>query len=50
VLSEIIIQVKKIPFVRDVKIILPLENINMESNQIPRLGIANVEIRETDNG
>jgi uncharacterized phage protein gp47/JayE len=50
VLSEITARVKKIPYVRDVKILSPLENITMGSDQIPRFGTANVEIRETDNG
>ena len=50
VLSEITTRIKRIPYVRDVKIISPAENIFVGSDQIPRYGTADVEIRETDNG
>ena len=48
--SEISARIKKLPYVRDVKIISPAENITTGSDQIPRCGNISVEIRETDNG
>jgi uncharacterized phage protein gp47/JayE len=50
VCSEITARIKKLPYVRDIKVISPAENITTGSDQIPRCGNIDVEIRETDNG
>jgi uncharacterized phage protein gp47/JayE len=50
ILSEISARIQNLPYVKDVKIISPAENVITGDDQIPRYGNAYVEIRETDNG
>jgi uncharacterized phage protein gp47/JayE len=46
VLSEVISKIKKLSFIWDVQIVSPTDNILPSTDQIPRLGVLSIEIRE----
>jgi uncharacterized phage protein gp47/JayE len=50
IISDLISRLMQIPFVRDVQILSPTENISSGSDQILRHGFTEVDIRETSNG
>jgi uncharacterized phage protein gp47/JayE len=50
ILSEVVARIKALPYVRDVQIVSPVENIVIGTDQIPRSGISEIEIREVANG
>jgi uncharacterized phage protein gp47/JayE len=50
ILSELVSRLMKLSFVKDVQIVSPTENIVVLSDQIPRYGVAALDIRESDNG
>jgi uncharacterized phage protein gp47/JayE len=50
VLAQILSRITKLSYVRDVKIISPIENIDVGPDQIPRYNDADIDMRETSNG